>query len=146
MALTTFGAIMGFAAGMVRRGQQVYQVAQEKAKAQALREVLQELVKEEGKTLSLMEVTRREHVTEMILEPIAGLRQEDYEKDVIVPEEASDGDLARIAMAVEEEERKFFSDCAARIPLPEGARIFKKIARKKETNLPKLRILEFTKE
>jgi hypothetical protein len=141
MALTTFGAIMGFAAGMVKRGQEVYQAAHEKAKTPALRDALQELLKEEGKNHSLMEMTRREHVTEMILEPVTGLRQEDYEVEVAVPQQANDAEWVKVALLVEERERKFFSDCSAKIPLPEVARIFNKVARKKESNLAKLRNL-----
>ena len=141
MALTTFGAIMGFAAGMVRRGQEVYQAAVQSAKDPALRDALQELLTEEGKNHSLMEMTRREHVTEMILEPITGLRQEDYEVEVDVPEQGGDAELLKIALSREEKERKFFSDCSAKIPLPEVARIFSKVVRKKESNLTKLRNL-----
>ncbi|MEW6668968.1 MAG: hypothetical protein AB1512_27475 [Thermodesulfobacteriota bacterium] len=141
MALTTFGAIMGFAAGMVKRGQEVYQAAQEKAKTQALRDALQELLKEQGKNHALMEMTRREHVTEMILEPITGLRQEDYEMDVVVPAQASDGELLGIALSVEETQRRFFTDCSAKIPLPEVARIFQKVVRKRESNLERLKSL-----
>ena len=141
MALTTFGAIMGFAAGMVKRGQEVYQSALGKAKVPALRDALQELLKEQGKNHSLMDMTRREHVTEMILEPIAGLRQEDYEMEVLVPEQTNDADLLRIVSVVEETQGKFFTDCSAKIPLPEVARIFQKVARKKESNLMKLKSL-----
>jgi hypothetical protein len=141
MALTTFGAIMGFAAGMVKRGQEVYQASLEKTKTPVLRDALQDLMKEQGKNHALMEMTRREHVTEMILEPVTGLRQEDYEVEVSIPEQANDGDLVRIARVVEETQRKFFTDCSAKIPLPEVARIFQKVARKKESNLVKLKSL-----
>jgi rubrerythrin len=141
MALTTFGAIMGFAAGMVKRGREVYEAALEKAEARALREALQELIKEQGKNHALMETTRREHVTEMILEPIAGLRQEEYETDVVVPAQTNDGELLGVALSVEDTQRKFFTDCSAKIPLPEVARIFRKVARKKESNLERLKSL-----
>jgi rubrerythrin len=47
--------------------------------------------------------------------------------------------LLRIALSVEETQRKFFSDCSAKIPLPEVARIFQKVARKKESNLLRLK-------
>jgi len=52
-------------------------------------------------------MTRREHVTEMILEPIAGLRQEDYEMEVLVPEQTNDADLLRIVSVVEETQGNF---------------------------------------
>jgi rubrerythrin len=139
MALTTFGAIISFASGMVKRGQEIYQAALEKTKTPGIRDTLQELHKEQGKNLALMEMTRREHVTEMILEPITGLVQEDYETELDVPAQGTDTELLRIALSVEETQRKFFSDCSAKIPLPEVARIFQKVARKKESNLLRLK-------
>jgi hypothetical protein len=145
MALTTFGAIMGFAAEMLRRTGEVYQVAVNKAQSPALREVLQGLLTEEGKNQSLMEKTRRENVTEMILEPISGLRQEDYEIEMGISDQAADSDLLRIALTLEEKERKFFADASAKVSLPEVARTFRKMVQKKESNLMKLRNLESTK-
>jgi rubrerythrin len=142
MALTTFGAIMGFAAGMVRRGEEIYRGAVQSAKDPALRDALQDLLAEEAKNHTLMETARREHVTEMILEPITGLRQEDYEMEVEMPEGGGDADLLKIALSLEEKEMKYFSDCSAKIPLPEVARIFRKVVRKKELNLKRLRDLK----
>ena len=142
MALTTFGAIMGFAAEMLRRTGEIYRGAVQKAQNPALREALEILLTEEGKNQSLMEKTRRENVTEMILEPISGLQQEDYEMDIEVPALSADADLLRIALTLEEKEKKFFSDASGKIPLPEAARVFRKMAQKKESNLAKLRNLE----
>ncbi len=144
MALTTFGAIMGFAAEMLRRTGEIYREAVQKAQNPALREALEILLAEEAKNQSLMEKTRRENVTEMILEPISGLRQEDYEMDIEVPGQSADADLLRIALILEEKEKKFFADASGKIPLPEAARVFRKMAQKKESNLTKLRDLEST--
>ena len=46
MGLTTFGAIAGFAAEMLRRKGEIYQVAHQKAQTPALREVLRVLLME----------------------------------------------------------------------------------------------------
>jgi rubrerythrin len=139
MALTTFGAIMTFAAEMVRQTEEVYRSAVQKARDPALGDVLKELLAEEGKNRSLMERTRREHVTEMILEPISGLDQEAYEIKPGSEEQAGDADLLRDSVAREETEARFFRDCSAKIPLPEVAGIFRKIARKKDANIARLK-------
>lgn len=139
MNLTTFGAIMGFAAEMVGQTENAYKALVEKAKNPVLRETLQSLLNEAGKNHSLMERTRRENVTEMILEPIAGLEQEDYRIDLEMMDSAEDVDLLKTALRLEERERKFFHDVSSRVPLPEVARIFRKIAQKKEGNLERLR-------
>jgi rubrerythrin len=139
MALSTFGAIMGFAAEMAGQTKVTYEALSEKAKDAALKEVLQQLAVEEGKTHSLMERTRREHVTEMILEPITGLYKKDYELDLRHGEQKDDADVLKVALMLEEREKRFFEDASAKVPLPEVARIFRKISRKKEETLERLR-------
>ncbi len=141
MALTTFGAIMEFAGEITGKTGETYKTLAQKSKDLALREVLQALSIDEGKSHSLMEKTRRENVTEMILEPITGLHQEDYEIDLKVTDPMEDTDLFKAALAFEEREKKFFSDVSSKVPLPEVARIFRKMAQKKQENLEKLRSL-----
>jgi hypothetical protein len=143
MNLTTFGAIMGFAAEMVGQTEDTYKALVGKVKQSVLRETIQSLLNEAGKNRSLMEQTRRENVTEMILEPIAGLSPGDYRIELKVMDSAEDVDILKIALRIEERERKFFHDVSSKVPLPEVARIFRKIAQKKEGNLEKLRSPEF---
>jgi rubrerythrin len=138
MALTTFGAIMGFAAEMAGRTEDLHRCLAEKAQDPALRKVLEGLSAEEKKNHALMVRTRRENVTEMILEPVTGLNQEDYEIDVNVSDRMEDMDLLRVALRLEERAKKFFRDGSSKVPLPEVARIFRRIAQKKEENLTKL--------
>jgi hypothetical protein len=141
MALTTFGAIMGLAAEITEQTGEIYKTLAQKAKGPILREVLQVLSVEEGKSHALMERTRRENVTEMILEPITGLRQEDYGIDLKVVDPMEDPDLLRTALILEEREKKFFNDVSIKVPLPEVARIFRKMVQKKQENVTKLQSL-----
>ena len=141
MDLSTFGAIMGLAAEITEQTEEIYKTLAQKAKGSTLREVLQVLSVEEGKSHSLMERTRRENVTEMILEPITGLRQEDYGIDLKVVDPMEDPDLLRAALILEEREKKFFNDVSIKVPLPEVARIFRKMVQKKQENVTKLQSL-----
>lgn len=143
MSLSTFGAIMGFAEEIVGQAESTYKTLVQKAKTPALQEALQSLLNEAKKNRSLMEQTRRENVTEMILEPVTGLSRENYPIAHNLPESAEDVDLLNAALMLEERERKFFHDASSRLPLPEVTRIFRKIAQKKEANLDKLRSLGF---
>src|SRR3989304_9047430 len=102
MALTTFGAIMGFAAEITGQTGEIYKTLGQRAKDLGLREVLQVLSVEGGKNHSLMEKTRRENVTEMILERITGLHQEGYEIDLKVADRMEDADLLKVALILEE--------------------------------------------
>ncbi len=141
MTLTTFGAITGFAAEMADKAEEIFKTLASKAKAQGLVDVLQGLAEEETKSRALMIKTRRENVTEMILEPVAGLQQEDYEIDLRWPELTEDADFLKAALMVEERQRRFFRDVSSKVPLPEVARIFRKVAQKKEENLTRLQSL-----
>jgi rubrerythrin len=138
MPLTTFGAIMGFAAEMAGKTAEIYKALSQRAKDPALQEVLRGLSVEEGKNQSLMARTRQENVTEMILEPVTGLRQEDYKIGLEVSDRMADADVLKGAAALEERGKRFFGDASAKVSLPEVARIFRKIALKKEENLQRL--------
>jgi hypothetical protein len=139
MTLTTFGAIMSFALERVGYSVNIYKSMVQKAKDSVLKETLQLLLDEEIRNYALMEQTRRENVTEMILEPITGLQQEDYRIEVTLSDQPKDVDLLKVAIVLEEKEQNFFNDSSAKVPLPEVARTFRRIAQKKEKNLAKLK-------
>jgi rubrerythrin len=141
MTLSTFGAIMGYAGEIVKQAEEAYQGLIPKAKNPALKQVFQDLAGEEKKNQSLMERTRRENVTEMILEPITGLHQEEYEVDLTTMAQKDDGDLVKVALILEERAKRFFSDASAKVPLPEVARTFRRVGQKKEENVAKLQNL-----
>ena len=138
MALTTFGAIMGFAAETAEKVNEIYKTLSQEARDSGLRDILRVLTEEEEKNRALMMRTRRENVTEMILEPVAGLRQEDYEIDLKVADLKEDTDILRAAMMLEERGKRFFHDASLKVPLPEVARVFRRMAQKKGENLLKL--------
>jgi hypothetical protein len=141
MVLSTFGAIMGFAAEWAGQTGETFKTLAQKTKVAALKETLLALAAEEMKNRSLMEKTRRENVTEMILEPVAGLQQEDYAVNLQGMDQTEDTGLLKIALLLQERERQFFRDASLKVPLPEVARIFRKIAQKKEENLTHLQSL-----
>lgn len=143
MALTTFGAIMEFALEVVGETEEIYKILFQRVKHPVLKEALHALLNEAGKDRSLMEQARRENVTEMILEPITGLNRDAYHISLNVTDLAEDVDFLKTALILEERERKFFQEASSKMPLPEAARIFRKIAQKKERNLNHLRSIQF---
>jgi rubrerythrin len=145
MTLSTFGAIMEFAAELVKQAEDQYRALASNAKDSPLREVLEALSAEEVKTHALMMRARRENVTEMILEPVSGLHREEYEMDLKVPDRREDAEIIRTALILEERGKKFFQDASAKVPLPEVARIFRKVAQKKDENLQRLQGLGLDK-
>jgi hypothetical protein len=141
MALTTFGAIMGFAAKLAKEKEELYKSLSQKTKDTALMEILEVLSGEEGKNYALMMRARRENVTEMILEPVTGLYEQDYDVDLKGTEPTEDGGILKTALMLEKLGKKFFQDASSQVPLPEVARIFRRVAQKKEDNLAKLQDL-----
>lgn len=141
MALNTFGAIMGFAGQITGDALAAYRKALEGVKDPALKEMLDALAREEEKNCALMEQARRENVTEMILEPVTGLERDDYALNADPACGTADADFLKAALILEERAEKFFREAAARVPLPEVARIFRKVARKKEGNCTALKSL-----
>jgi rubrerythrin len=136
---------MGFAAELVKQAEDHYRALASNAKDSTLKEVLEVFSAEEVKTHALMMRVRRENVTEMILEPVSGLHREDYEMDLKVPDLREDAEIIRTALILEEMGKKFFQDASAKVPLPEVARIFRKVAQKKEENLQNLQGLGLDK-
>lgn len=141
MMFTTFGAIMGFAAEIVAQTEEIYGTLSEEAEEPELKEILKTLLKEEKRNHPLMEKMRRENVTEMILEPIPELPWEDYKIHHSVQGRMEDADILKLALILEERERKFFQDASSKVPLPEVASRLQKVVQKKEENLARLRKL-----
>ena len=54
---------------------------------------------------------RRENVTEMILEPVADLHQEDYEIDLKISESMEDVGLLKVALMLEERGKEVLPGC-----------------------------------
>jgi hypothetical protein len=141
MTFTTFGAIMGFAAEIVAQTEEIYGTLSEEAEEPELKEILKTLLKEEKRNHPLMEKMRRENVTEMILEPIPELPWEDYKIHYSVQDRMEDADILKLALILEERERKFFRDASSKVPLPEVASRLRKMVQKKEENLARLQRL-----
>jgi rubrerythrin len=139
MELGTFGAVMGFAAQLVVQSADFYATASAATKNATLESLLQSLAQDARKDVATMEQTRRENVTEMILEPIAGLVREDYAIGLQPP--GADAEIVQTGLRLEERDQKFFRDASARVPLPEVARVFRKTAQRKEQNISRLRAL-----
>ncbi len=116
MELGTYGAIFKHAIEFEQACAAVYR---EMGGAEASRAA------EADKRVARLDRLRREMVTEMILEPLVGLRSEDY-----APDRTARGPAA--AAAIEEMGARFYADVASRISVPEAARAFKKLGQEHE--------------
>jgi hypothetical protein len=141
MELGTFGAVMAFASEVVAQSVAFCESAGSLAWGSDLQAILRSLADEGRRDRATIEQARRENVTEMILEPIAGLHRQEYRVDTEEPEAGADAAIVRTALLLAERDHRFFIDSSAKLPLPEVARIFRRVAHRKERELARLRAL-----
>jgi rubrerythrin len=126
MELGTFGAIVSFALAWEQRAAAFYA----QSARGALSERFEELAAGSRKRAERVERARREGVSEMILESIVGLDGDDYEVDLEV--ETTHASRIRQALALEAVSARFYRDAAAKLPIREVARLFRRLAKENE--------------
>ncbi|MDP3063861.1 MAG: hypothetical protein Q8O40_11730 [Chloroflexota bacterium] len=134
MELSTFGAVLAFAIEQEERSARFYQEAAEREDCEAARETFQELARQNTKRRDLLVRTRQEQVTEMVLEPITGLRRADYEVQVSAASASGYAQVLSQAVEVEQVAQRFYSEVAevGRYLLAGVARSFIRLARENE--------------
>jgi rubrerythrin len=136
MPLTNFGAILNFAEKVEQEDMEFYRKASSAAAAESHRQLFEMLAGEGKKNLSLVQRTRRENVTEMILEPIRDFVRDSYQ---LAMADAQGMDLAAIlaaAISLENRAIRYYTDAAERIrALPEVSRALKTLAKKRTKRL-----------
>jgi len=142
MPLTNFGAILNFAETLEREDTEFYRDAEAADVAESYRILFEMFVREGKKNLSLVQRTRRENVTEMILEPIRDLTRARYQKPM---PDAGSLDLKRMlaaAMALEERAVRYYNDAGKKIrALPEVSRTLKTLAKKRSQRIAQMQRL-----
>lgn len=136
MPLTNFGAILNFAEKVEQEDMDFYRKASSTAAAEPYRLLFDMFVSEGKKHISLVQRTRRENVTEMILEPIKDFVRDSYQLRV---ENAGDLDstaMLTAAVAMENRAIRYYGDAAEKIrALPEVSRALKTLAKKRTKRL-----------
>lgn len=133
MELSTFGGVINFALELERKALEFYRQAVTTAQDPKLQETLQMLLTDSEKALRRLERVRREHINEMLLEKITGLREDDYR----LPSKPFDPARDPLASTrrLEELAHRFYRDAAERLNLPDVARIFSRLAAEKADHL-----------
>ncbi len=122
MQLGTFGAILRFAMELESQAAVFYEAA-----AQGdLADSFQEMARISRKRLNRLERARREGVAEMILESVEGLDSSRYQVELTA--DADTGERLQQAVALEETTSLFYRDAAAKMPIEEIVRLFRRLA------------------
>ena len=136
MPLTNFGAILNFAEKVEQDDMDFYRRASSTKVAESYRLLFEMFAREGKKNVSLVQRTRRENVTEMILEPIRDFTRDSYQQAV---GEMDGMDLPAIlaqAGALERRAISYYGDAAEKIrALPEVSRALKMLAKKRTQRL-----------
>jgi rubrerythrin len=145
MPLTNFGAILNFAETLEKDAMAFYSQAASLDAAESYRILFEMFAKEGKKNISLVQRTRRENVTEMILEPIRDFARSSYETNVPGAKTLDLAGVLATATALENRAVRYYTDAAGKIrALPEVAHALKTLAKKRAKRVDQLQRLAST--
>lgn len=139
MPLENFGSILNFAEELEKQDLAFYQILAKNPACADHRAVFAELANDAQKNAKTIERTRRENVTEMILEPIRDFTRAPFCEAC----EGAEGLDAAAALAtarrLEDRALRYYTEAAEKIKAqPEVARALKTIGKKRSAHLDRL--------
>ncbi len=140
MELGTFGAVIKFALELEAMAAAFYETASAITSTEQLKIPFEAHIQKRLTRMETLKRLRRENTTEMILEPIHGLQDNEYRVKSECPEGCPDEELLKLASDLEERNQKFYQDAAKKIEfLIEPADIFDRFAEENGDNAQSLR-------
>ena len=139
MPLENFGSILNFAEELESQDQEFYQAAAGNPACSAYKQMFEQFAADAKKNVKTVQRTRRENVTEMILEPIKDFVRAPYcEVCEAAPEMTAEEALAN-AKRLEDRAVRYYTEAAAKIKaLAEVARALKLLGKKHTNHLQSL--------
>ena len=141
MPLTNFGSILNFAEALEAEDAALYAKLAEHDACADIKDLLEQFIKDNKKNIQTAQRTRRENVTEMILEPVKDFTRAPY-AEVVADKELENMDAAsalRISKNREQNAERYYSEAALKIKaLPEVSRALKTIGKKHTAHLKQL--------
>ena len=139
MPLTTFGSILNFAEQLEVQDSAFYEIVAANPSCAALKDLFEHFAADAKKNEKVVQRTRRENVTEMILEPIQGFTRGPFCEACEGAETLGAGEALAAARRLEERAQQYYTAAAAKIKaLPEVSRALKQIAKKRASHIKKL--------
>jgi rubrerythrin len=138
MPLTNFGSILNFAETLESEDLEIYTKLASHDACKDIREMLGKFIRDIKKNVQAVQRTRRENVTEMILEPIKDFTRAPFQ-EAVNDDELEDVDASRALSIVKRREQnaeRYYSAAALKIKaLPEVSRALKIIGKKHKAHL-----------
>ncbi len=142
MELKNFGSILNFAIELESTGQAFYRGSAANPACSAHSALFQEFAEDERKNEQTMLRTRRENVTEMILEPIYDFSRASFLSSVDGVEGMGLKEFLASALDLEEKAERFYTQAAEKIrALPEVARALVRIGNRRAAHRERLMVL-----
>ncbi len=139
MPLENFGSILNFAEELETQDQAFYQAAAENPSCAQHKEMFAQFAANAGKNIKAVQRTRRENVTEMILEPIRDFTRAPFCENCDRADTMDAAEALETARRLEQRAQRYYLEAAEKIKAqPEVARALKMIAKKRKTHLERL--------
>lgn len=136
MPLNNFGSILNFAEQLEQGDYDFYSTLIQNAECIRDREIYDKFSTDAKKNVKTVQRTRRENVTEMILEPIVDFTRASYMIEYGNAEAMNAAEAIESASKLEERAERYYTEAAEKIKaLPEVARILKLLAKKRRAHL-----------
>ncbi|NNF98819.1 MAG: hypothetical protein HKM93_05535 [Desulfobacteraceae bacterium] len=144
MPLVNFGAIMNFAEEIETLDMAYYQAAAGNPACEVNKALFEQFAKDAGKNIQTVKRTRRENVTEMILEGIQNFTREPFQLNMEI--KSADachtcalGETIDTIKTLEERAERYYQAAADKMKaLPEVARALKLMGKKRSAHLKML--------
>ena len=139
MPLENFGSILNFAEELENQDDEFYTAVANNPACADHKALFEQFAADAKKNIKTIQRTRRENVTEMILEPIRDFTRAPYCEECQGAEKMDASEALSSAKTLEERAERYFTEAAQKIKaLPEVARALKTIGKKHTAHLTKL--------
>ena len=142
MPLENFGSVLNFAEELEIQDQEFYEAAASNPACSNHKQLFEQFAANAKKNVKTVQRTRRENVTEMILEPIKDFVRAPYCEVCLAAPSMTVEDALASAKRLEARAVRYYTEAAAKIKaLPEVARALKLLGKKHNGHLDKLAAL-----
>jgi len=139
MPLENFGSVLNFAEQLEKEDSAFYGILAGNPACAPNRALFESLAADAKKNIRIIERTRRENVTEMILEPIKDFTRESFCVACQGAETLNAAEAVETAKRLEDRAHRYYAEAAERIKaLPEVARALKSLAKKRKAHMDQL--------
>jgi len=142
MPLINFGSILNFAEELEKQDEAFYAAAAADPAFAEHREIFEAFLKDARKNIQAVQRTRRENVTEMILESIKDFTRAPFCENVDPAQAKTTADIIAGAICLEKRAERYYQEAAGKLKaLSEVSRALKTIGKKHSAHLNKLQSL-----